>query len=159
MIIICSFILTACFFKRKCAQENVNAQTRRPLSGIYHYDEINPYEEIPLDDLPVVPTISDIEILQVRRLSLPNTNEQMNNLTRGEESRGYISLPNLRDDRIYFSPYNSLQSVIIHLRTNSTEQSLRRVDSENSGYVHPYHALRFPFDRQKYTSFKKGDIV
>ncbi|CAC5370840.1 Multiple epidermal growth factor-like domains protein 11,Multiple epidermal growth factor-like domains protein 10,Multiple epidermal growth factor-like domains protein 6 [Mytilus coruscus] len=159
LIIVCSIILTVCFFKRKHGQESVNSQAMRPLPGIYHYDEINPYDEIPLEDLPVASDISDIAPLQVRRLSLPHTNGQMNNRTRNEESRGYISLPNLRNDRTYFSPYNSLQSVIIHLRNNSTEQSLRRVDSEHSGYVHPYHALRLPFDHQKYTSFKKRDSV
>ncbi|CAG2193241.1 unnamed protein product [Mytilus edulis] len=144
------------FFKRKHAQESVNTNSGRPLPDIYHYDEINPYDEIPLEDLP---DNSDIAPLQVRRLSLPHPNEHINNRTLNEESRGYISLPNLRNDRIYISPYNSLQSVIILLRTNSTQQSMRRVDSEHSGYVHPYHALHFPFDRQKYTSFKKRDSV
>lgn len=140
---------------RKHGQQSLNSQARIPLPDIYHYDEINPYDEIPLEELPVASDNSDIAPLQVRRLSLQHTNGQLNN----EESRGYISLPNLRNDRIYFSPDNSLQSVIIPLRNNSAEQSLRRVDSEYSGYEHPYHALRFPFDCQKYTSFKKRDSI
>ncbi|CAG2253697.1 unnamed protein product [Mytilus edulis] len=158
LIIVCSYILTICFFKRKHAQENVNVQARRPLPDIHHYDEINPYDEIPSEDLPVASDSSDIAILQIHRLSLQNTNGQMNNRTQNDECRGYISLPNLNNDGTYLNPYNSLQPFMIDLRNNSTEQSLRRVDSEHSGYLHPYHTLQFPFEHHGYTTVKKETV-
>lgn len=159
LIIVCSYIITVCFFKRKHAQENINVQARRPLPDINHYDEINPYDEIPSEDLPVASDSSDIAILQIRRLSLQNTNGQMNNRTQNDECRGYISLPNLNNDGTYLNPYNSLQPYMIDLRNNSTEQSLRRVDSEHSGYLHPYHTLQFPFEHHGYTTVKKRDSI
>ncbi|VDI74582.1 Hypothetical predicted protein [Mytilus galloprovincialis] len=146
-------ILIVCLLRRKHVQQSVNPQTRISVPEINHYDEINPIVEISLENMPIASDTSNIEPYysypqeHIRRLSLPNANGRMNNRISNDEHRRYMSLPNLSNIATYLSPYYSLQSGLNSITNNTTEQSL---GSDNSGYLHPYNALRQPFDHHEY---------
>lgn len=158
-IVIVAFVLAVCYFKRKNLQEIATVQPSRPLPEINHYDEINPYDEMSLENMPlasdIVSPYYSYAREQFRRLSLPSTNVRLDNQTRNEETRGYISLPNLSNDGTYLSPYNcNTESNMINVSSNPNRKPLQRGDSETSDYLHPYNVLSRPIDLHDYTKIE-----
>lgn len=129
-------------FKRH--RMNYNTTEPTPIETTGHYDEINPYHEIPdnevLSDIRTMlyySTPKEANLLHHAR-SLDNIQSEVSDNISSIPK--YMSLPNLSENKFISASYVNMQNVD-YLKTKRYERLMYLRSTCSGGYCHPYHRL------------------